>query len=100
MVDGELLGAGSLVWAVEAGMYDFSGAAAEPDSSRVPLYAGMPIADGSGPLVQTSGAARSSASFPRVLWIDDEIDSDDAAVRLMKFEGIDVDCAQSGIAGL
>jgi ActR/RegA family two-component response regulator/AraC-like DNA-binding protein len=82
-------------------MHDiFSGAVAEPDSSRVPLYAGMAIADGSGPLVQTSSAARSSASFPRVLWIDDEIGSDDAAVWLMKFEGVDVDCAQSGIAGL
>jgi FixJ family two-component response regulator/AraC-like DNA-binding protein len=36
----------------------------------------------------------------RVLWIDDEVHPDDAAVRLLKLEGLQVECAASGSAGL
>lgn len=79
-------------------MHHISGAMVDPDSSRVPLYAADRGRRRSARAnVQHRPVER---SFPRVLWIDDEIGPDDAAVRLMNFEGVDVDCAQSGIAGL
>jgi DNA-binding response OmpR family regulator len=34
------------------------------------------------------------------LWIDDQIGGDHAAVRLMELEGVEVECAQTGAAGL
>jgi DNA-binding response OmpR family regulator len=35
-----------------------------------------------------------------VLWIDDEVDAADAAVRLLALDGFRIDCAVSGSAGL
>jgi FixJ family two-component response regulator len=47
------------------------------------------------PSQPTAGSAR-----PRLLWIDDEVAPDDAAVRLIALEGFRVDCASSGALGL
>lgn len=36
----------------------------------------------------------------RLLWIDDEVDEDDPGVRLLRSEGIGVDCVQAGEMGV
>lgn len=38
--------------------------------------------------------------LPAVLWIDDEVQADDALLRLLAADGIQVDCAQCGADGL
>jgi ActR/RegA family two-component response regulator/AraC-like DNA-binding protein len=81
-------------------MHHVSGAASETSPSRLPLCAGRPYANGSSPATPSSGAAQSSARVPRFLWIDDDIGADHAAVRLMELEGVEVECAQTGAAGL
>lgn len=42
----------------------------------------------------------SKATWPTILWIDDEIDATNPAVRLLTLEGFAVECADSGRAGL
>src|SRR4029078_13554135 len=39
-------------------------------------------------------------TWPTILWIDDEIDATNPAVRLLTLEGFAVECADSGRGGL
>ncbi len=69
----------------------------ETSPSPVPPYpifqsslaeAGNPVDDAAGPTSNT----------PTVLWIDDRVD--DATVRLLRLEGLRVECATTGSSGL
>lgn len=64
------------------------------------MCAGRPRPNGSGLETPPSDTAQSPSRFPRLLWIDDEFGADHAAVRLMELEGVEVECAQTGAAGL
>ncbi len=81
-------------------MHDVSGAASETSGSCLPLCAGGPHANSTGRETPPRDTGRSPSRFPRLLWIDDEIGTDHAAVRLMELEGVEVACAPTGAVGL
>jgi DNA-binding NtrC family response regulator len=52
------------------------------------------------PDIASDPAAAAARGFHRILWIDDEVESGDALLRLCALEGLRIDVAGSGGAGL
>lgn len=59
-----------------------------------------PPRDGSAFMAGDSTGAGGAGRVDRILWIDDEVRSDDGSVRLLELDGFRAECAGTGAAGL